>query len=427
MRTQFNFEAEPFEAYSEFEGPLEASDSEFADEEEEEEIRRGGRSFRRPAGYRASLRRPRVPPRPPFRPPERRPPTRRPWPPRPWPPRPPWGPVVVVPEPGSPPPASPGPTAPPEGTTPSEPGNEYVRWVQSSLNGILGLRLPVDGIMGPETRSAIRGFQKRQGLPVDGIVGPDTERALLAARANQAPETRNAATGSEFAEELEAFDTELADLEWEGEIARSSREYIRWVQQSLNQIMGLRLAVDGIIGPMTRSAIRSFQQRQGLSVDGIVGSRTEAALIASGASPPPARGMPSAPTGRPDIVNVRGIRVARQIAAQVEALLAAAETDGIRLGGGGYRSPEAQIELRKKHCGTTHYDIYEKPASQCVPPTAPPGKSMHEKGLAIDFTYNGRGMNSRDNPGFQWLSRNAARFGLYNLPSEPWHWSINGR
>lgn len=64
-------------------------------------------------------------------------------------------------------------------------GREYVRWVQSSLNQIMGLQLPLNGIMGVETRSAIRSFQERQGLPVDGIVGPDTERRLIAARSGQ--------------------------------------------------------------------------------------------------------------------------------------------------------------------------------------------------------------------------------------------------
>lgn len=49
----------------------------------------------------------------------------------------------------------------------------------------MGLQLPVNGIMGPETRSAIRSFQERQGLTADGIVGPDTERAIIAARAGQ--------------------------------------------------------------------------------------------------------------------------------------------------------------------------------------------------------------------------------------------------
>jgi peptidoglycan hydrolase-like protein with peptidoglycan-binding domain len=61
-------------------------------------------------------------------------------------------------------------------------GSEYMRWVQSALNDVLGLRLPVNGIADPATRSAIRSFQQREGLPVDGVVGPDMERALLAAR-----------------------------------------------------------------------------------------------------------------------------------------------------------------------------------------------------------------------------------------------------
>jgi LAS superfamily LD-carboxypeptidase LdcB len=137
---------------------------------------------------------------------------------------------------------------------------------------------------------------------------------------------------------------------------------------------------------------------------------------------------PSVPTGAPDIVSVRGIKVARQIAAQVEALLAAATRDGVKLSGGGFRTSEQQINLRIAHCGgNTHYHIYEKPSSECTPPTAPPGRSNHEKGLAIDFTYNGQTIKSRSSPGFLWLAQNAAKYGLYNLPSEPWHWSVNGK
>ena len=51
---------------------------------------------------------------------------------------------------------------------------------------------------------------------------------------------------------------------------------------------------------------------------------------------------------------------------------------------------------------------------------------MHEQGLAIDFTYDGRLIQSRSNAGYQWLDANAATYGFYNLPSEPWHWSVNG-
>jgi phosphatidylserine/phosphatidylglycerophosphate/cardiolipin synthase-like enzyme len=69
--------------------------------------------------------------------------------------------------------------------------------------------------------------------------------------------------------------------------SRTGADDIRWLQSSLNQVLGLRLAVDGIEGPATRSAVRSFQQRQGLAADGIAGPNTEAALIAAGAPRPP--------------------------------------------------------------------------------------------------------------------------------------------
>ena len=62
----------------------------------------------------------------------------------------------------------------------------------------------------------------------------------------------------------------------------------------------------------------------------------------------------------------------------------------------------------------------------CSPPTAIPGRSKHERGLAVDFSVNGRVIQSRSEPAFQWLATNAARFGFRNLPSEPWHWSNDG-
>jgi hypothetical protein len=130
--------------------------------------------------------------------------------------------------------------------------------------------------------------------------------------------------------------------------------------------------------------------------------------------------------GRVALVDVRGIRVHSSIAAQLEALLVAAEADGIVLRGGGYRSYEAQIQTRRANCGDDPYSVFEKPPGECSPPTARPGTSMHELGLAIDFTYNGSIISSRSSPAFQWLAENAAWYGFYNLPSEPWHWSTNG-
>ena len=65
-------------------------------------------------------------------------------------------------------------------------------------------------------------------------------------------------------------------------------------------------------------------------------------------------------------------------------------------------------------------------SNQC-PPTARPGHSNHERGLAIDSINGGQFIRSHDDPAYQWLAAHAGSFGLMNLPSEPWHWSVDGR
>lgn len=132
-----------------------------------------------------------------------------------------------------------------------------------------------------------------------------------------------------------------------------------------------------------------------------------------------------ASAGGSGIADAGGIRVAASIAGNVSALLNAAHADGINLGGAGYRDPAGQIAVRRNNCGGSNYAVYEAPASSCRPPTARPGTSQHEQGLAIDFTQDGRVLN-RGSSAFGWLQANASKYGLYNLPSEPWHWSTTG-
>jgi Putative peptidoglycan binding domain len=96
---------------------------------------------------------------------------------------------------------------------------------------------------------------------------------------------------AEFNIQPEAFVFEAQPGEFETGQAEAPRNrggpaYVRWVQQSLNKILGLRLAVDGRMGPKTRSAIRSFQQKHGLVANGVVGPPTVAALVKAGAGAP---------------------------------------------------------------------------------------------------------------------------------------------
>ncbi len=136
--------------------------------------------------------------------------------------------------------------------------------------------------------------------------------------------------------------------------------------------------------------------------------------------------QPFTPPANSDLVVVNGIVVHKSIATNLRNLLAAAGNAGVDLGGSGYRDTSGQIDVRRQNCGATPYDIFQKDPFQCRPPTARPGSSNHERGLAIDFTSNGAVL-SRASKAYQWMAANAGKYGFYNLPSEPWHWSSDGK
>ncbi len=88
----------------------------------------------------------------------------------------------------------------------------------------------------------------------------------------------------------------------------------------------------------------------------------------------------------------------------------------------GWRSYDKQKELWDQHCDR-HWLVTDPPPS-CEPDTAPPGLSMHNTGLAVDFAN----CRTFDSLCFRWLQKNMPSDLLQNLliGTEPWHWSING-
>lgn len=58
---------------------------------------------------------------------------------------------------------------------------------------------------------------------------------------------------------------------------------------------------------------------------------------------------------------------------------------------------------------------------------APVGSSMHQWGLALDFGCDRKSYSTSGAKCQNWMRANASRFGFYNLPSEAWHYSTNGR
>ncbi|GEL96212.1 hypothetical protein CCO02nite_28700 [Cellulomonas composti] len=116
------------------------------------------------------------------------------------------------------------------------------------------------------------------------------------------------------------------------------------------------------------------------------------------------------------VLTSQGVRVHPCLAAPVEAMLDAARAAGLDLGASGWRSHEQQVALRERNCDAE---------GRCSPPTAVPGTSRHERGLALDVTDHGHAVRS-GSTAYAWLAAHAGAYGLHNLPTEPWHWSVDG-
>lgn len=255
-----------------------------------------------------------------------------------------------------------------------------------------------------------------------------TKRAML--------EMRGARDGS-LLDRLKAAQQKLEDERARADAARrSAEEAAAAADQALTGLTTARAQQEDFATQVRARLDDRLADAAYLSrVDADLGRRIaaeEAALAAAvkkvPAGPGPGGGGTSTrpSTKRPNLVTVGGITVNASIGEQVRQLLAAASADGIFLNGYGWRDSSNQVALRGQNCGWTDYALYDMPADQCSPPTARPGSSMHEQGLAIDFMVGNEFIESRTSPAYLWLAANAGRFGLANLPSEPWHWSTTG-
>ncbi|MFP2930314.1 D-alanyl-D-alanine carboxypeptidase family protein [Pyxidicoccus sp. 3LG] len=102
----------------------------------------------------------------------------------------------------------------------------------------------------------------------------------------------------------------------------------------------------------------------------------------------------------------------RDAATAFQRMSADAHAAGVRLWvTSGYRSRREQRWL---------YERYRKGLG---PKAARPGRSNHQRGLAVDLV-----VGDVTSPTYDWLASNACRFGFRRtVPSEPWHWEYRPR
>jgi len=130
--------------------------------------------------------------------------------------------------------------------------------------------------------------------------------------------------------------------------------------------------------------------------------------------------------------------VSSVISQRVFNMVAAAKKAGVTLRGGGFRTYDEQVALRRGKLGDDGkyhgncpgdwtMDEVLHSRETCRIPTARPGTSMHETGLAVDFVSTSTKEVIRDGSIEQkWLIKNGAKFGFHKLSSESWHFSMSG-
>lgn len=305
--------------------------------------------------------------------------------------------------------------------------------VQAAEDEVAELEVQVKELEFGLSDQAIRSF-KGEVVDMAVLVGNDPNKALRM----QAMLAKATQSDIDYANQLATAKEDLLARRRDAETAAAEADASRAEsEKQLNELEENRLA-QGDLAAAAETRLdhllseRAALARLGADVDAGLDVNVDEELVtrlANAAAPAPSRPV-SAPVTVSD-GEIRsagnGIMVHETIVDDVRRLLADAAADGVALAGGGYRDPAGQIAVRRNNCGTSNYAIYEMPSSQCRPPTARPGRSMHEQGRAIDFTYNGSIIRSRSGPAWNWLKANAEKYGLYNLPSEPWHWSTNGR
>lgn len=123
-----------------------------------------------------------------------------------------------------------------------------------------------DGIFGQATEKAVRRVQEWAGVEPDGVYRPALDEAIDSFAINSRGGSRSL---------YETYVEDALVLLRRGSRGRN----VGLLQERLNLAdENINISMDGIFGPETEKAVRSFQASRGLAVDGLAGDDTHEAL-----------------------------------------------------------------------------------------------------------------------------------------------------
>ena len=135
--------------------------------------------------------------------------------------------------------------------------------VQTELKALGYYYGQITGNAGPKTVAAIKSFQGKNGLTADGIAGPQTIAKIDAAY--------EAKGGSSSGSGSSASGLKL----------NSKGTDVRNLQQDLTTLGYYWAEITGNFGAKTETAVKRFQEENGLTADGVAGSKTLNAVAAA--------------------------------------------------------------------------------------------------------------------------------------------------
>ena len=147
---------------------------------------------------------------------------------------------------------------------------------------------PMDGVIGGQTRTAIKEFQKKKSLKPTGKIGSTTQLALNREKeitnSSPQPDTETDAsldrkpTTSVKDAHLEGGKDDLTKkAKVQDEVLSfrlKSKDRVKQIQSALKKANFYKGEIDGKTGPQTKRAIKAFQKSKGLNPDGVVGPKT---------------------------------------------------------------------------------------------------------------------------------------------------------